>query len=247
MAVEEKQKEYIIKSFYDILQALREHPDWAQQLLSLLLTEELLRLPQKFDKFVEEEFRPLAKRVERLEEGQQRLEGRVERLEEGQRRLEEGQKRLEEDVAILKKKVSKLEIDVGSLKGDNLERKVRERAPAYFGKLFRRVRVVPIEDWAQRLEDAEENGIISEEQREDAISLDLLVRAKTLDGRDILLAVEVSYSLEDKDAERALRRAEVFSKVYQMETIPVAVGVNLPEGIQNRHPKVLIVPVSYDN
>ncbi len=233
MAVEEKQKEYIIKSFYDILQALREHPDWAQQLLSLLLTEELLRLPQKFDKFVEEEFRPLAKRVERLEEGQ--------------KKLEEGQKRLEEDVAILKKKVSKLEIDVGSLKGDNLERKVRERAPAYFGKLFRRFRVVSTEEWAQRLEDAEENGIISEEQREDTISLDLLVRARTLDGRDILLAVEVSYSLEDKDAERALRRAEVFSKVYQMETIPVAVGVNLSEGIQNRHPKVLIVPVSYDN
>ncbi|MEJ7554743.1 MAG: hypothetical protein WKI50_02250, partial [Aquificaceae bacterium] len=83
MAVEEKQKEYIIRSFYDILQALREHPDWAEQLLSLLLTEELLKLPQKFDKFVEEEFRPLAKRVERLEEGQKALVERVERLEEG--------------------------------------------------------------------------------------------------------------------------------------------------------------------
>ena len=186
MAVEEKQKEYIIRSFYDILQALREHPDWAEQLLSLLLTEELLKLPQKFDKFVEEEFRPLAKRVERLEEGQKALVERVEKLEEGQRalierveRLEEGQSRLEKDVAILKNKVSKLEVDVAKLKGDNLERKVRERAPAYFGRYFRRVKAVPIEEWSEKLEDALDGGLISEEERKDTLNLDALIRVKS--------------------------------------------------------------------
>ncbi len=261
MAVEEKQKEYIIRSFYDILQALREHPDWAEQLLSLLLTEELLKLPQKFDKFVEEEFRPLAKRVERLEEGQKALververleEGqkalieRVERLEEGQKRLEEGQSRLEKDVAILKNKVSKLEVDVAKLKGDNLERKVRERAPAYFGRYFRRVKAVPIEEWSEKLEDALDGGLISEEERKDALNLDALIRVKSEDGRNLLLAVEVSHTLEDKDADRALRRANVIARVYGIETIPVVIGAYVPEGLQDRHPKVLVVQVSDDN
>ncbi len=233
MAVEEKQKEYIIRSFYDILQALREHPDWAEQLLSLLLTEELLKLPQKFDKFVEEEFRPLAKRVEKLEEGQ--------------KRLEEGQSRLEKDVAILKNKVSKLEVDVAKLKGDNLERKVRERAPAYFGRYFRRVKAVPIEEWSEKLEDALDGGLISEEERKDALNLDALIRVKSEDGRDLLLAVEVSHTLEDKDADRALRRANVIARVYGIETIPVVIGAYVPEGLQDRHPKVLVVQVSDDN
>ncbi len=233
MAVEEKQKEYIIRSFYDILQALREHPDWAEQLLSLLLTEELLKLPQKFDKFVEEEFRPLAKRVEKLEEGQ--------------KRLEEGQSRLEKDVAILKNKVSKLEVDVAKLKGDNLERKVRERAPAYFGRYFRRVKAVPIEEWSEKLEDALDGGLISEEERKDALNLDALIRVKSEDGRNLLLAVEVSHTLEDKDADRALRRANVIARVYGIETIPVVIGAYVPEGLQDRHPKVLVVQVSDDN
>ncbi|RME08612.1 MAG: hypothetical protein D6804_07150, partial [Aquificota bacterium] len=224
MAVEEKHKEYIIRNFYDILQALRENPDWAHQLTSLILTYELLRLPQKFDRFVEEGFRPLARRVERLEEGQ---------------------KRLERDVAILKNKVSKLEVDVVSLEGDNLERKVRERAPAYFGRYFRRVRAVPVEEWSERLEDAVDGGLITEEERKDAISLYVLIRAKIEDGRDVMLAVEVSYTLEDKDAERALKRAKVISKVYNMETIPV-VGVNIPEVLQERHPRVLVVQAGYD-
>ncbi len=258
MAIEEKQKEYIIRSFYDILQALREHPDWAQQLLSLLLTEELLKLPQKFDKFVEEEFRPLAKRVERLEEGQKRLEEGYNRLEEGQKRLEEaysrleeGQKRLEEgynrlerDVAILKNKVSKLEVDVGRLKGDSLERKVRERAPAYFGRYFRRVRAIPIEEWSEKLETALDNGLITQEERTSALNLDALIKVRSEDGRDLLLAVEVSNTLEDKTAQRALKRAEILSKVYNMETLPMVVGVSISEGLQDRYPQVLVV---YDN
>ncbi len=128
-----------------------------------------------------------------------------------------------------------------------LERKVRERAPAYFGRYFRRVKVVPIEEWSEKLEDALDGGLISEEERKDALNLDALIRVKSEDGRNLLLAVEVSHTLEDKDADRALRRANVIARVYGIETIPVVIGAYVPEGLQDRHPKVLVVQVSDDN
>ncbi len=37
--------------FEHLLKVLREHPDWRQRLLEVLLTEELLRLPAKFKAF----------------------------------------------------------------------------------------------------------------------------------------------------------------------------------------------------
>ncbi len=128
-----------------------------------------------------------------------------------------------------------------------LERKVRERAPAYFGRYFRRVKAVPIEEWSEKLEDALDGGLISEEERKDALNLDALIRVKSEDGRDLLLAVEVSHTLEDKDADRALKRANVIARVYGIETIPVVIGAYVPEGLQDRHPKVLVVQVSDDN
>ena len=128
-----------------------------------------------------------------------------------------------------------------------LERKVRERAPAYFGRYFRRVKAVPIEEWSEKLEDALDGGLISEEERKDALNLDALIRVKSEDGRNLLLAVEVSHTLEDKDADRALKRANVIARVYCIETIPVVIGAYVPEGLQDRHPKVLVVQVSDDN
>jgi hypothetical protein len=94
----------------------------------MILTEELLALPGKF----------------------QRLDGEFERLEEEY-------KGVKGDVETHKQ-------DVAELKGDNFERKVRERAPSTFGRLIGKCRVLPIEELADILDDAVEKGIITEEE-----------------------------------------------------------------------------------
>lgn len=50
-----------------------------------------------------------------------------------------------------------------SLKGDNLE-KILEKAPAYFGRYFRKVKVIDISEWVKKLEEAKERGkVVAEE------------------------------------------------------------------------------------
>ncbi len=231
----ELQKTYQIRNFYDLLQALREHPEWLEELRTLILTADLIELPKKFDKFVKERFEPLEEKVAKIQED-------VEAVKQTTARTEKRVEVLEKDVAWLKKEVKSLKVDVASLKGDNLERKVREKAPAYFGRFFRKIKVIDIQQWAEKLDDAEEQGLITPEEREQALNLDILLRAKK-EGRDLLLAVEVSYTVEEKDAVRALERANTFYKLYQIETIPIVVGVEIPPELEEKHKEVLFIRV----
>ncbi|MCX8041019.1 MAG: hypothetical protein N3A56_00830 [Thermodesulfobacteriaceae bacterium] len=226
----EAQKSYVIHNYYDLIRALKENPEWLEELRKLILTHDLLELPKKFEEFLEKEFRPLKSDVETLKKDVETLKSDVETLKK--------------DVEILKRDVGVLKVDVANLKGDNFERKVRERAPAFFGKHFKKVKVIPIEEWAEKLDETQEAGIISSEERKEALNLDLLIRCKRWeDTEEILLAVEVSYTADDKDAVRALKRAEIFFKVYQIKTIPVVIAKELSPVLEEKYPEVLFIRV----
>jgi polyhydroxyalkanoate synthesis regulator phasin len=64
-------KEYKITYFADLMQALRENPEWLEELRRTVLTQELLELPKRFEEFrhrVEERFDALEKQVQELKE-----------------------------------------------------------------------------------------------------------------------------------------------------------------------------------
>jgi chemotaxis methyl-accepting protein methylase len=46
-----RMKEYRISSFADLMQALRENPECLEELRRMVLTQELLELPKKFEEF----------------------------------------------------------------------------------------------------------------------------------------------------------------------------------------------------
>jgi len=48
----EEMKKTKIDSYWDLLSVLKEHPDWLEELRKLVLTDELMELPKKFDEFV---------------------------------------------------------------------------------------------------------------------------------------------------------------------------------------------------
>ncbi len=97
---------------------MRERPEWLEELRRIILTEELISLPQKFDTFIQKDFKPLKEKVEKIESDTEVLK---------------------QDIAVLKQDVAILKQDVADLKGDNFERNVRERAPSYFGRLIKRL------------------------------------------------------------------------------------------------------------
>jgi len=71
-----------------LIELLREHPHWKEQLRAVLLSEELLRLPEAVRELVEVN-RKMQERLSGVEERVARLEAAVERLAEAQRRSDE--------------------------------------------------------------------------------------------------------------------------------------------------------------
>ena len=273
-----KKEEFIIRTFDDILNALRERPDWAEELRKLVLTEELIALPKKFEDFRREEFRPLKEKVDKIEQDVTGLKEDmivvkqdvailkedvtvlkqdvtvlkqdvtvlkqdvtvlkqdvtvlkedVTVLKQDVAILKQDVAILKEDVAILKQDVAVLKQDVATLKGNDFERTVRERAPAYFGRLIRRCRGISFEQLADKLDDAIDAGLIRDEDKAEAILVDAVVTGKLKTGKEVILAVEVSLKVDTEDVERAARRANIISQAYGIETIGVAVGKEYSE------------------
>ncbi len=100
---------YKIETFEDLIKALREKPEWLEELRRIILTEELIALPQRFHTFVEHEFKPLKQKVDKIEQD-------VTVLKEDVAVLKKDGGVLKQDVAALKQDVKVLKDDVANLK-----------------------------------------------------------------------------------------------------------------------------------
>ncbi len=228
-----------IRTFDDLVRALRARPEWKEELRRLILTDALLALPQKFEDFREHEFRPLQAEVHAMRADMNALRAdvdtltdRVARLEQDVAVLKEDVKQLKEDVRQLKGDVKQLKDDVGRLKGIVFEQRVREKAPAYFGRLMRRVRVLSASQVARALDDAADQGLVSEDERWNTLQIDVVVRGRLSSGAERVLAVEVSHVVDRKDVERAARRAEVLERALNFPTVGVVLGHEVTQGGQ---------------
>jgi len=236
--IEKEAKQYPIVTFADILRALKEHPDWLLELRKLILTEELLELPKK----VEE----LLKRVDKIEKDVETLKQDVAVLKQDVAVLKQDVAVLKQDVAVLKQDVAVLKQDVdilkkdmsylkgefGRFKGREFERTIRERYYAYFSKLLRRSKRIELEAILSKIEDALDEGLITEEQYESLLNVDLLVEGLLKETRKpIILAVEISYSVYEEDLKRAMERANILAHILKKEVIPTVVGVEVREEI----------------
>lgn len=207
---------YKIETFEDILKALRERPEWLEELRRIILTEELISLPQKFDTFIQRDFKPLKEKVEKIES----------------------------DTEVLKQDVAVLKNDVAELKGDNFERNVRERAPSYFGRLIKRCKVINFEELAEILENAVERGVIKEDEMDDVLKIDVVATGLLKkEDKKVVIVGEVSIKADITDVERAYRRAEIMSRAMGISSIAVVVGKESTEGAIKRAEEIGVLLV----
>jgi len=141
---------FTVRDFQDLVRLLREHPEWREELRALLLSAELLSLPElvrglgeKLDRLsaaqlkAEERLARLEELVAELAQAQARTEERLAELAHAQARTEAALERLTATMTTLVEAQRRTEADVGELKGISLELRWRERAPAYLAKLLR--------------------------------------------------------------------------------------------------------------
>ena len=247
-----------IRTFQDILRALHEEPSLREQLRALLLSEELLRLPEEVAKLtaavsrLEQQVASLVaaqqrteQRLEELAAAQQATEGRLQRLEaavadliRAQQATEGRLQRLEEAVADLtraqqatERRLRRLEEDVGELKGESLERRYRERAASYFQHILRRIRLIDHQQLGLLLDEAVDRGAISLDERAEVLQTDVVLRG-VQDGQEVYLVAEVSGSITAGDVERAVRRAALLEKAMGQRALAAVAGKRLSRAAQ---------------
>ena len=201
-----------INSQEDFLRALRDNPEWKEAVRALILGEELLQLPARFNAFVDEQ-RQVNKRVEsdisELKAGQSRLEAGQEELRAGQRRIEARMDRQEFDNSTLK-----------NFYMSELVQRTAEVLPSDFGLEY--VRTLTAAD-LDRILRANIPDLPANEARSFRRA-DLVVEAQDESGT-VYIVLEASYTADLRDTDRVLRNCRMLTEFTGHRAIPVVASV----------------------
>ncbi|MEJ5252425.1 MAG: hypothetical protein HPY54_09030 [Chthonomonadetes bacterium] len=240
---------FAVEDFHQLLALLEQHPEWRAELRRVVLSEEMLHLPDLVRELAEAQ-KQTDKRLDRtaaiLEQLTQRVDTLAEKVNQLTIRLDELTERvnqltirldeLTERVDQLTQRVdalvtwaNRITDDIGKLKQWALEHLYASRAPAFFGKLVRRTHALSAEELDHLLEEALESGKITPQERDDLLDTDLVVRGRWHeDGEPVYLVVEISWGIGLDDTRRALRRAQTIAKIGT-RTVPVVAGERATE------------------
>ncbi|MCS6924732.1 MAG: DNA-binding protein [Candidatus Binatia bacterium] len=219
-----------IKDFHDVIRLLEEHPEWRAELRRVVLTDDLLALPQQVARLTEQ--------VAALATAQVQTEARIAELVAAQARtdtqlatltarvdeLAAAQARTEAQLAALTKTVHRLSDDVGTLKGDVLELRYGMRGIPSIGRMLRRPHVLSSDEVYELLDSAVDRGILSLDERDQLAEADLIVSGRDQKtGTEVYVVMEVSWGVGPGDVRRAAHRAALLAKIG-IPTFPAVAG-----------------------
>ena len=180
-------------------------------------------------------------RLQALAEAQRRTEVQLEALAESQLRTDATLRELAEAQRIAEKRLGEfaghvdgrfraIEEILATLRGRDLERLYRERAPQYFGSIMEGLSILSQQQVDRLLEAAVRSGTISWEEKQDILKADVVARGRLRSTRQqAYMVVEVSWGVGTGDVERAHRRAQGLQKVTGTTLAVVAGTFVTPE------------------
>ena len=215
-----------INDITDLIRILRNDPDWAEAVRSVLLSQELQKLPEEFATLTRA-FREHADNTNR----------RLESLEAGQDELRQGQAQLQTSVDGLQTSVNGMRGELGNLSGSFFQR----RAGNFAGRVARRdfhLRQTSLVHHAdqvgdsilkQMLDDAAEDASrnFTEDQAAQIEQADAVIAGKAPDGTTAYLLVEASITIVKGDVDRARNRAELLSHAVGTTTHALVIGESI--------------------
>ena len=208
-----------INSQEDFLRALRENPEWKEAVRALILGEELLQLPTRFNAFVDEQ-RQVNKRVE---SDIFDLKGSVQELQVGQTRLEEGQARIEAGQTRIESRMTRQENDMSTVKAAHARWSALRGAESITLDMdIEYVKTLTEADLVRIAKTASPNM-----PRNELFSFrtaDLVVEATDESGA-VYICMEASYTGDLRDSDRAQRNASMLTEFTGHRAIPVVASV----------------------
>ena len=232
-----------------IVRVLSESPEALAEARRIILTDEVIALPEQFNRMLDTQNRMLDAQAEMLREIRQ-LSGTVSELSDTVGGLTNTVSELSDTVGGLTNTVSGLtntvgglEDRVGHLVGSELERKlaviVPHRLRGRFSVEMSQILVyqdrdpIVTPDFLTQIDEARNAGLISAEQHRRLRDTDMIVQARPQQGgEDIYFAIEAGATLEGRDIDRAITSSELVGAILNRETIPLAVAYTIPDDVR---------------
>ena len=193
------------------MRVLDEHPQWREAVRSRLLTRELLELPQQLADF--------AATTDR-------------RFKAVDQQFAELRRQLAESAANTDRQFSKLRTEIGPIKAAHAATSARAEADLMAeerGLTFVEF-VEPKERWDMAR--ASGAGDISREELLSFRRADIVIRAAEPDGTECYVAVEVSYTANGRDTDRAQRNARFLTRFTGRRADPMVASLQIDDRIR---------------
>ena len=233
-----------INDISDLIRILRDDPAWADAVRSVLLSQELLRLPEEvaaLTRAFREHAETTNRRLESLEAGQDELRQGQARLQTTVDGLQTSVDGLQTTVDGLQTTVDGLQTTVNGMRGDlgNLSGSFFQRRAASFAERvarrdfqLRQTSLVHHADQVgdstlkQKLNDAAEDATrdFTEDDADLVERADAVIAGKSLDGTEAYLLVEMSVTVAKDDVDRAKDGAEALQRAVGTTTHALVIG-----------------------
>ena len=247
-----------ISNIQDISRALRENPEWREEIRRTLLSAELLALPESHAALTARvdaltigldalttEVRALTARVDALTirvdaltVEVRALTARVDALTTEVRAFVEA---TNHRLDTMEERQARMERRLDRLWGTDLEMQLHNKLPTPVIREFDVRRLRPVwagirvvtEDrnpkFAADVDAASDAGKITEHEENRLRATDLIMRAlRKSDGATIWFAVEASGVINTDDIDRARQSADAITKMYDQDAIPLVYGYRIP-------------------
>lgn len=211
-----------ISTSEDLLRALRENPEWKEAVRREILTEELMNLPARFDRFVAT--------TEQFIDEQREHNARTDQFIDEQRQFND---RVEGFMERTDRRFARIEGDISEMKDTHAVSKTAREAPGIAREMgFKLVRSLTYDDLLEMHLAADTSGIDTPSLRSFRRA-DIVIEATDEDGATHYVAMEVSYTADRRDTSRAIRNAEFLTRFTGHSARPAIASIRNDREIQD--------------
>ena len=235
-----------INDISDLARILQERPEWLSTIRGLVLTEELLRLPETMaalTKTVEELARQTAEQFHVVNERLERMETDVSGLKSGVAELKADMVEVKSEQTRTNRRLDRVESQLGAVRGEVFEitaaRKIVPNVIQHMGLYHCDTIVGPGINLAQdRINDirqAELAGTVERSSDQEVGLADMVLYGRqSSDNQPIWVVIEASARIDEHDITRARNRADILAAVYRENSAAVVVGESIDDRDQAR-------------
>ena len=211
-----------INTSEDLLRALRENPEWKEAVRREILTEELMNLPSRFDRFVAS--------TEQFIEEQRQFNTETQGFIEEQRQFNAT---VEGFMARTDQRFSRMEGDISEMKDTHAISKTAREAPGIAREMgFRMVRSLTYDDLLE-MDIAADTTDIDTPSLRSFRRADIVIEAIDEDGATHYIAMEVSHTADERDTSRAIRNAGYLTRFTGHPAHPAVASIRNVDEIRN--------------